>query len=155
MDKDLCAESPRDCRYGSHEHTKFAKSGLCPRSTRSSAVILHTYYSRTNSSNSKNRIGSGRSAGVGAVSAFSSVLEAPTTGAEDWKDGADALAFPRTRLRIDKGVFSLSRDSAIRIRIVPIKFSCISTLIGYGLSYSSRAVQILRLTSDYLMPPTF
>lgn len=47
------------------------------------------------------------------------MLEAPTTGAEDWKDGADALAFPRTRLRIDKEVFSLSRDLAIRIRIVP------------------------------------
>lgn len=36
-----------------------------------------------------------------------------------------------------------------------IKFICISTLIGYGLSYSTRAVEILSVTPGYLMPPTF
>lgn len=36
-----------------------------------------------------------------------------------------------------------------------IKFICISTLIGYGLSFSDRAVEILSVTPGYLMPPTF
>ncbi|XP_055606596.1 transmembrane protein 115 [Uranotaenia lowii] len=36
-----------------------------------------------------------------------------------------------------------------------IKFICISTLIGYGLSFADRAVTILSVTPGYLMPPTF
>ncbi|KAL1379522.1 hypothetical protein pipiens_020279, partial [Culex pipiens pipiens] len=46
-------------------------------------------------------------------------------------------------------------DDYSKLFYAKLKFSCISTLIGYGLSYSSRAVQILSVTSDYLMPPTF
>ncbi|XP_001649289.2 transmembrane protein 115 [Aedes aegypti] len=36
-----------------------------------------------------------------------------------------------------------------------IKFICISTLVGYALSFSDRAVDILSVTPGYLMPPTF
>lgn len=36
-----------------------------------------------------------------------------------------------------------------------IKFICISTLVGYALSFSERAVDILSVTPGYLMPPTF
>lgn len=36
-----------------------------------------------------------------------------------------------------------------------IKFICISTLVGYALSFSGRAVDILSVTPGYLMPPTF
>ncbi|XP_058453519.1 transmembrane protein 115 [Malaya genurostris] len=36
-----------------------------------------------------------------------------------------------------------------------IKFICISTLVGYLLSFSEQAVDILSVTPGYLMPPTF
>lgn len=36
-----------------------------------------------------------------------------------------------------------------------IKFICISTLVGYVLSFSEQAVNILSVTPGYLMPPTF
>ncbi|XP_058815491.1 transmembrane protein 115 [Topomyia yanbarensis] len=36
-----------------------------------------------------------------------------------------------------------------------IKFICISTLVGYLLSFSDQAVDILSVTPGYLMPPTF
>ncbi|EDS32965.1 conserved hypothetical protein [Culex quinquefasciatus] len=55
----------------------------------------------------------------------------------------------------EKMVFIFTGVSDTVNRKAKLKFSCISTLIGYGLSYSSRAVQILSVTSDYLMPPTF
>ncbi|XP_071537028.1 transmembrane protein 115 [Panulirus ornatus] len=36
-----------------------------------------------------------------------------------------------------------------------VKFVCILLIIGYGLSFSERAVEVLSVTPGYLLPPTF
>lgn len=37
----------------------------------------------------------------------------------------------------------------------PVKFICVVVLLGYGLSFSERAVQVLSVTPGYLLPPAF